>query len=165
MPEPPAHLAAAPEPHDVNEVREADLDALLPLVRAYCDFYATSPSEEALRELSLALIAAPQLEGFQLIARDARARAIGFASVFWSWDTTEGARIGIMNDLYVAPAARGSGITERLIEGCRARCSSRGAVRLEWMTAPENGRARSLYERVGGVLEPWLIYTLPARHG
>jgi RimJ/RimL family protein N-acetyltransferase len=35
-------------------------------------------------------------------------------------------------------------------------------VRLEWMTAPDNDRAQAVYERVGGVREPWLIYTLAA---
>jgi len=162
MPETPADRPPAPRPHTVEQVRESDIDALLPLVRAYCDFYATSPSEGALRALSLALIAEPQLEGFQLLARDATGRAIGFASVFWSWDTTDGGRIGIMNDLYVAPEARGSGIAELLISGCRDRCSARGALRLEWMTGPENGRAQALYARVGGVREPWLVYTLAA---
>lgn len=146
-------------PHSIAPVGEADLGDLLPLVRAYCDFYETAPSDRALSELSLALIAGPELEGVQLLARDEAARAVGFATIFWSWDTTEGARIGIMNDLYVVPEARGSGLADRLIEACVERCASRGAERLEWQTAPENRRAQAVYDRVGGVREPWLIFT------
>ncbi len=124
---------AAPA-HTIAEVGEADLADLLGLVRAYCDFYRCSPSDAALLDLSRALLENPRLEGVQLIARDGAARAVGFATVFWSWDTTEASRIGIMNDLYVAPAARASGLADRLIAAALGLCEARGAVRLEWQT-------------------------------
>jgi len=150
-----------PVPHSIALVTTADLDALLPIVRAYCDFYETAPSDAALLGLSRTLIADPEREGVQLIAREEHSQAVGFATVFWSWDTTEGSRIGIMNDLYVAPEARGSGLAERLIAECVERCSARGASRLEWQTGPENVRAQAVYDRVHGEREPWLVYTLP----
>jgi GNAT superfamily N-acetyltransferase len=146
-------------------VREAELADLLPLMRAYCAFYETEPGDETLLSLSRALLADPDHEGVQLLARDGEGRACGFATVFWSWDTTEGGRIGIMNDLYVDPPARGSGVGADLIAAARERCRERGAVRLEWLTAPENRRAQALYDRMGGVREPWLVYTLPAAGG
>jgi GNAT superfamily N-acetyltransferase len=148
-------------PHSIATVADADLGELLGLMRAYCDFYATAPSDDALLALSRALLEEPAREGVQLIARDIDGRAVAFATIFWSWDTTEGCRIGIMNDLYVAPEARGAGLADRLIVSCRERCAQRGADRLEWETAPENLRAQAVYERVGGVCEPWLVYTLP----
>jgi hypothetical protein len=89
-------------------VTEADLGELLPLMRAYCDFYAVAPSDEALLALSRALIADPEREGVQLLARDGG--SVGFATIFWSWATTSAERIGVMNDLFVAPrrGARGA---------------------------------------------------------
>jgi GNAT superfamily N-acetyltransferase len=155
-------VSHSPEAHSIDLVTASDLDDLLQLVRAYCAFYETTPSDAALLQLSRALIADPEREGVQLIARDERSKAAGFATVFWSWDTTEGSRIGIMNDLYVAPEARGSGLAERLIAACAERCKGRGASRLEWQTGPENLRAQAVYDRVGGVREPWLLYTLTA---
>jgi GNAT superfamily N-acetyltransferase len=106
-------------------VGEADLDDLLPLVRAYCDFYAVSPTDDDLTALSRALIADPDREGVQLLARDAEGRAIGFATVFWTWSTTRGSRVGVMNDLFVAPEARGGGVADALIEACADRCRGR----------------------------------------
>lgn len=149
-------------PHSIAAVTAADVDELLGLMRAYCDFYATAPSDEALLALSRALLEEPEREGIQLLARDRAGCAVGFATIFWSWDTTEGARIGIMNDLYVVPDARGAGLGELLLGACRERCARRGAVRLEWLTSPENLPARAVYERSGGVREPWLVYTLAA---
>lgn len=144
----------------IARVAERDLGELLGLMRAYCAFYDTAPADAALLELARTLIADPQREGVQLLARDADATAAGFATVFWSWDTTEAARIGIMNDLFVAPAARGAGLADRLIEAALASCGERGAVRLEWLTGPDNVRAQAVYDRVGGLREPWLVYTL-----
>lgn len=129
-------------------------------MRAYCDFYRTAPTDGDLLELSRALIADAAHEGVQLIARDDRATAVGFATVFWSWDTTEASRIGIMNDLYVTPDARGTGLADRLVEECVQRCVRRGASRLEWLTEPGNLRARAVYDRVGGVREEWCVYVM-----
>jgi GNAT superfamily N-acetyltransferase len=149
---------AQSRPQSIATVKEGDLEDLLGLMRAYCDFYETAPGDEALLGLSHSLLDEPQLEGVQLIARDERGAPIGFATLFWSWDTTEAGRIGIMNDLYVTPQARGSGLAERLIEACVERCRGRGAIRLEWQTAPENLRAQSVYDRIGAVREPWIVY-------
>jgi GNAT superfamily N-acetyltransferase len=141
---------------------EPDLQELLPLMRAYCEFYEVSPSDEALLAMSRALIADPEREGMQLIARDGESgEAIGFATIFWSWSTTAAARIGVMNDLYVAPAGRGRGVADGLILACRDRCRERGAVRLEWQTALDNERAQAVYERVGGERSQWVDYSLP----
>lgn len=150
-------------PHTVVAAGEQDLEELLPLMRAYCDFYDTRPLDASLQELARALISDPAMEGVQLIARDGAGVAAGFASVFWSWDTTEGARIGIMNDLFVAPASRGRGVAELLIQACAERCAARGAARLDWQTAPGNARAQAVYDRIGAVREPWLSFSLPVR--
>ncbi len=145
--------------HTIAPAAEVDLGELLVLMRAYCDFYAVDPSDASLLSLARAMIADPQREGVQLLARDGAGRTVGFASLFWSWDTTAGGRVGIMNDLFVVPQARGSGLAEALIEACTRRCAARGAVRLDWQTAPDNVRARAVYERVGGERGNWLSYS------
>jgi GNAT superfamily N-acetyltransferase len=146
----------------IARVREGDLEQLLPLMRSYCDFYEVSPPDERLLALSRALIDDPEREGVQLIARDGD-RAMGFATIYWSWSTTGAERIGVMNDLYVAPEARGTGTAEALIEACRAECASRGAGKLTWQTALDNERAKAVYDRIGATREQWLDYWLPAQ--
>jgi GNAT superfamily N-acetyltransferase len=146
----------------VSTVGEADLGELLPLLRAYADFYEVSPSDEALLGLSRALIADPEREGMQFLARDGEGRAIGFATVYWLWSTTSATRIGLMNDLFVAPEGRGSGAAEALIERCRAACRERGASKLTWQTAKDNARAQAVYDRIGGERQEWLDYSLKA---
>jgi GNAT superfamily N-acetyltransferase len=146
----------------VHAVAEADLPELLPLMRGYCEFYGVAPPDDDLVAMSRALLADPGLEGFQLVARDVSGRAIGFATVFWTWSTTDGARLGVMNDLFVSSEARGGGIADALIEECRKACVTHGAKRLAWQTALDNERAQAVYERVGGHREQWLDYWLEA---
>jgi GNAT superfamily N-acetyltransferase len=147
---------------EIRPVGEADLPELLPLMRGYCDFYEVAPSDESLLALARALIADPEREGVQLLARDEAETPIGFATIFWSWSTLrEHGRIGVMNDLFVVPEARGSGAADALIAACQDRCAQRGAVVLTWQTAKDNDRARAVYERVGGHREEWLDYWLP----
>jgi GNAT superfamily N-acetyltransferase len=144
----------------IAPVTEADLPDLLPLMRGYCDFYEVAPSDDELLALSRALIADPEHEGVQLIARDDTGQAVGFATIFWSWETLNASRIGVMNDLFVAPEARGTGLAVALIEACRRRCAERGARRLVWQTARDNHRAQAVYDRIGATRAEWLDYSL-----
>jgi GNAT superfamily N-acetyltransferase len=146
----------------IERVTEADLEVVLPIVRAYCDFYAVAPSDAALLEVSRALLADPKREGVQLMARDDAGRATGFATLYWSWDTLIADRIGVMHDLFVVPDARGGGVAEALIDACRAECRRRGAAKLTWQTARDNHRAQRVYDRIGAERDEWLDYSLPA---
>jgi GNAT superfamily N-acetyltransferase len=147
---------------EISRVTAADLGELLPLMRAYCDFYEVSPSDEALLELSRALIADPEREGLQLLARN-DGEAVGFATIYWCWATTIAARIGVMNDLFVAPAARGTGAAEQLIRACAEECNRHGAAELTWQTARDNARAQRVYDRVGATRAEWVDYSLSVR--
>jgi GNAT superfamily N-acetyltransferase len=146
----------------IARVAESDLPELLPLMRAYCDFYRVSPPDDSLVSLSHALIADPEREGVQLLARDEAGRAVGFASVYWSWDTLVAGRVGILHDLFVIADVRGGGIGRALIAAALAECRQRGAVKLGWQTARDNHRARRLYEHVGARRDEWIDYWLPA---
>jgi GNAT superfamily N-acetyltransferase len=146
----------------ISSAGTEDLGELLPLMRGYADFYEVTPTDEQLLSLSRTLIEAPETEGVQFIARDGAGHAIGFATVFWLWSTLSASRVGLMNDLFVAPEGRGSGAADALIERCRVACLERGATRLTWQTAKDNARAQAVYDRIGGHREEWLDYWLDA---
>ncbi|MEJ7787705.1 MAG: GNAT family N-acetyltransferase [Solirubrobacteraceae bacterium] len=145
----------------VARVREEDLPDLLPLMRGYCDFYEVAPPDESLLSLSRALLDDPLREGIQLIARDEQTQAAtGFATVYWTWSTLHAARLAVMNDLFVEPAARGTGLADALIAACREEAGTHGAAWLGWQTAKDNLRAQRVYERVGAERSEWIDYGL-----
>jgi GNAT superfamily N-acetyltransferase len=146
----------------ISVATQGDLPELLPLMRGYCDFYRVRPSDDELLAMSRALIADPQREGMQLLAREDSGAPVGFATIFWTWSTLSAGRIGVMNDLFVTPGARGRRIGAELIAACLERCREHGAATLGWQTALDNTPAQSLYDRVGGQREQWLDYSLPA---
>lgn len=150
----------------IERVRVVDLPLLMPMMRAYCDFYEVNPRDDRLLALCRALIDGPA-EGLQLLARrieadDETGDPLGFATVFWTWQTLDGARIGVMNDLYVVAEARGLGVGRQLIECCRGECRKRGAAKLVWETALDNERAQRLYDSIGAESSRWLSYEIDA---
>lgn len=127
---------------------------------AYCAFYRTDQSADALGVLARALLADPDNEGVQLIARDGSGAAVGFATLYWSWDTTRAVRTAIMHDLFVDRAARGRGVGRALIDACAAEAVRHGRRRLVWQTAPDNATAQRVYDATPAEPSTWVEYSL-----
>jgi GNAT superfamily N-acetyltransferase len=146
----------------IRPATEADLPSLLPLIRAYCDFYEADPTDAGIEQMARAVIAAPDDEAFLLVATpdEAGEDVIGFAACGWKWSSLRGARIVVLEDLYVAERARGAGHADALIEASGNLARSHGSPILTWLTAPDNHRAQAVYERIGGHSEPFLEYEL-----
>jgi GNAT superfamily N-acetyltransferase len=143
---------------EIRPAREDEIDELLPLMRAYCDFYKSSPADEGVIAMARTLISDPS-QGAVFIARE-DGRAIGFATLDWKWSMLKGARIGYLEDLFVDPAARGRGTADALIQVCADRCRELGMPAREWLTAPDNRRAQKVYDRTGAAAETYLEYDL-----
>lgn len=143
----------------ISTVGESDLAELLPMMRGYCDFYRVDPGDDELAAMSRALIADTR-DGVQLIARTSDATPVGFATIFWTWQTLYAARVGVLNDLFVAPQARGAGAGRALIAHGVQLCRGRGVAKLVWETAPDNTTAQRLYDRLGAARSTWLTYEL-----
>jgi ribosomal protein S18 acetylase RimI-like enzyme len=145
----------------IRPAAERDLAALTPLLRGYCDFYDASPPDDGLERMARTLIAAPDDEGFLLVATaDSDDDVVGFAACGWKWSSLRGARIVVLEDLFVAEAARGRGHADALIEATAAIARAHGAPAVTWLTAPDNRRAQAVYDRVGGQAETFLEYEL-----
>ncbi len=138
---------------------ESDVPALMPLMRGYCDFYEANPSDAGLDEMARALIATEDDKGMLLVA-DEGSGAIGFAAVGWKWSSLRGTRIVVLEDLFVAPEARGRGAADALIQAVAERARENGAPVVTWLTAPDNQRAQAVYDRVGGKSDTFLEYEL-----
>jgi GNAT superfamily N-acetyltransferase len=144
----------------IRAATESDLPALMPLLRGYCDFYDANPSDAGLERMARAVIAAPDDEGFLLVAGDDEGRIVGFAACGWKWSSLRGARIVVLEDLFVAREARGRGHADALIDATAATAKRHGAPAVTWLTAPDNHRAQAVYNRVGGHPAPFIEYEL-----
>ena len=143
---------------EIRPAREDEIEAMLPLIRAYCEFYETKPNDGGIREMFRTLISEPT-EGAVFIARG-EGRAVGFATLDWKWSSLQGAKMGYLEDLFVHPDARGRGIADALIETCAERCRELGMPAMAWQTAPDNHRAQQVYNRTGAEFDTYLEYDL-----
>jgi len=66
---------------------------------------------------------------------------------------------GYLDDLFVAPEARGQGVAGALIAAVAAEGRARGWGILRWITARDNATARALYDRVGAATD-WVTYDI-----
>ncbi len=143
---------------EVRPAREDEIDDLMPLMRAYCEFYECDPPDEGVITMLLTLITDPS-QGAVFIARQDE-KAVGVATLDWKWSSLKGARIGYLEDLFVDPYARGGGIADVLIQICADRCRELGMPAMEWLTAPDNHRAQKVYNRTGAEAETYVEYDL-----
>ena len=144
----------------VRDATTADLPDLLSLVRAYCDFYESTPPAEGVEAVCRARIGDPDRNGPLLVAAGEDGDLVGFAALSWKESHLHGGTVAYLYDLFVAEDARGAGHADALIEACAERARARGCVAMDWLTAPGNGRARAVYDRIGAEAEPYVEYEL-----
>ncbi|QUJ75363.1 GNAT family N-acetyltransferase [Sulfitobacter albidus] len=65
-----------------------------------------------------------------------------------------------LDDLFVDPAARGSGAARALIEAVEGRARDNGWKTVRWITADDNYRARGLYDQMA-TRTHWITYDIP----
>ncbi len=88
-------------------------------------------------------------------------RPVGFALFFHNFSTFLG-RPGIyLEDLFVDPRSRGSGVGRALLQYLARIAIDRGCGRLEWAVLDWNRDAIAFYERLGAKpLSDWTVYRL-----
>jgi GNAT superfamily N-acetyltransferase len=133
--------------HAIRQLQEDDWDLWHPLWAAYLDFYRASLSEGTTRSTFDRLTrGADDMFGLLAVSEDGEASGVSHCVVHpttWSWRPS-----CYLEDLFVAPAARGSDLGRRLLEESKRMSAQRGSGRLYWHTQEYNGRARSLYDQV-----------------
>jgi len=87
--------------------------------------------------------------------------AVGFALWFYNFSTFVGRHGIYLEDLYVRPYARGSGIGRALLRRLAQRCVDEGLGRLEWSVLEWNAPAIAFYDSLGSVsMDDWRIRRL-----
>src|SRR5690606_17236944 len=121
---------------------------LTELMRQYIvDFYGKAePEPGAVEGLIRHLLDHPE-QGRQFVAvRDGR--AVGFATLYFTFSTLQVKRAAILNDLFVAEAARRDGVGERLFRACLDHIREQGMAYMQWETARDNDAAQRFYAKM-----------------
>jgi GNAT superfamily N-acetyltransferase len=130
------------------------------LARGYKAFYQTNLPDPAYESTWNRIL---QGDGIQGLGARVSGRLLGithflFHTGIWA------RKACYLEDLFVAPDARGQGVARALIEAVADRARAEGAGRLYWLTQEHNATARALYDRVARY-SGFLEYEYPLDRG
>lgn len=131
-------------------VRQAtihDLDLIAPLFDGYRQFYG-QPADLGLAQRFLR-DRFQQRESVVLLAVDEEGEGVGFVQLYPLFSSVRAARSYLLNDLFVAPAARRRGVAAALMHEAVDFARAVGAVAMSLSTAHANESAQRLYESLG----------------
>jgi GNAT superfamily N-acetyltransferase len=131
----------------IRELAAADFAAWERLWLAYLRFYRAEVTG-AVTAATFARLC-DQTDGMiGLVASDEQGELVGLAHLVFHPSTWSADPYCYLEDLFVAPAARGTGTARQLLEAVFAEAHERGAARTYWETQEFNAPARSLYDQV-----------------
>ncbi len=147
-------------PHTLRPSAPADLPAIVGLITELAEFeqlaHLVVVTPESLQ---------PHLFGARPVAEavvaEVEGRVVAFALFFTNFSTFLGQPGLYLEDLYVQPAHRGTGLGKALLKHLGALAVARGCGRFEWSVLDWNQRAIEFYEKMGATVMPdWRICRL-----
>ena len=146
-------------PITVRQATISDLDLVVPLFDAYRQFYHKPPDLDLARKFLRERFQHGESIIFVAISEDGN--SLGFVQLYPSFSSGAAAHILILNDLFVVPEARRTGIGRLLIRAAANYGKAVGAVRLILSTELTNKSAQALYKAEGWKLQTdFCVYNL-----
>lgn len=140
---------------EIRPIEPGDHEAWRELFREYGVFYETAFTDEVFDGVWRWLLD-PDHEVSALVAVD-DGELVGFAHIRRVADTFTAGPGWFLDDLYVSPAHRGSGVARALIERGYADATAAGGGTFRWITAADNETAQLLYDRIA-TRAGWVVY-------
>jgi GNAT superfamily N-acetyltransferase len=135
-----------PDSVTVRNLVETDHNAWLPLWRAYQEFYEAEIPEETTRVTWERILDSREpVFGAVALAGD---RVVGFVHWLYHRSCWTIGNSAYLQDLFVIPDHRGSGVGRKLIEHVFAAARIGGCSKVYWLTHETNKNAMLLYDRI-----------------
>ncbi len=135
----------------VRRALMADQDAVLVLMRGYCQEVGTPLSDEHLLDAIGPLIANEQL-GDLLVAEQGEDLA-GYLVITWGWGIESGGAEALIDEMFVAAEYRHQGVGTLLMTEGQSRASAKDVKVIFLETEQNNPESRELYDRLGFEVE------------
>lgn len=144
----------------IRRAREDDVAAMVELVHELAK-YEEEPDSCHLSEAQLrAALFGPDPALFGHVA-EVDGAVVGLSLWFLNFSTWEGVHGIYLEDLYVRPEHRGSGLGKLLLRTLAHECVERGYARLEWSVLDWNEPSIAFYKAQGACpMNGWSVYRL-----
>jgi GNAT superfamily N-acetyltransferase len=144
-------------PITIRPLQTSDQPDWRRLWAGYLAFYGASLPEEVFAT-TFARLLGDDPQDFSGLLALVDGQAVGLTHYLFHRSCWKVENICYLQDLYVDPAARGTGLGRALIEAVYARADAAGAPQVYWLTQEFNAPARQLYDRLAKV-GPFIRYT------
>jgi GNAT superfamily N-acetyltransferase len=153
-------MTEAPSAWTTRPVEQRDWDAWCRLFTGYCTFYEREASDEHLRRVWSWIHDDGSVEAIVAVpADDPDGEPQGLAHLRAWVRPLRGEIAGYLDDIFVEPAARGTGVADALFAAIEATAVRQGWGIVRWTTADNNYRARTAYDRVA-TRTGWITYEM-----
>jgi len=129
----------------IRPIELGDKERWLELFKEYIVFYKSSLTDAQFELTWKRLNSEFNIKG---LVAEVDNKIVGFTHYIWRPSTWEVEDFCYLEDLYVDPINRKSGVGRALIKAVEEIASAKGSKRLYWTTAPDNETARKLYDKV-----------------
>ena len=144
----------------VRPARAADVPRLHQLVVDLATYERAADQVRATPEQLRTALFGPAPAVHALVAEDDE-QVVGFALWFLNFSTWQGVHGIYLEDLYVEPAHRGTGLGKALLQALAEIAVRRGYARLEWSVLDWNAPSIAFYRSLGAVpLQEWTVFRL-----
>jgi len=141
----------------IRPAAPADISAIFALMYELAEFEKLTHLFVATEDGVHDALFGPRPSSEALVAEDG-GRIVGYALFFHNFSTFLGRRGLYLEDLYVQPTQRGSGLGTAMLRRLAALAVERQCGRFEWSVLDWNQPAISFYEKMGAtVLPDWRI--------
>ena len=131
----------------IRDLEEGDRSAWESLWRGYLEFYETK-IPDSVTESTWNRLLDSSVPMFCLVAETDNDEVIGFTHCVIHLNTWTDQPICYLEDLFVDPAYRKTGVGRQLIETVGEKAKAENWGRLYWMTKQDNHTARALYDKI-----------------
>jgi GNAT superfamily N-acetyltransferase len=145
-------------PLQIRPLAPADRPQWDELYAGYAAFYKVEQTQ-SMRDTVWSWLMDHHHESKALVAVDASGSLVGLAHYRPFARPLSATTGGFLDDLFVNPAARGSGAADALLEALSELGRKHGWSVIRWITAEDNYRARAVYDRKAERTK-WLTYDI-----
>jgi len=133
----------------IDAARPADIPAMIALLKELFSIEHDFVPDLSRQEKGLALLLQEYTRATVRVARDTAGQVVGMVTAQLVISTAEGAPSAWIEDVVVAPHARGDGIGRILLEAILGWASEQGATRAQLLVDLGNAPALGFYQHLG----------------
>ncbi len=146
--------------HALREARESDIEQIHRLIIDLATYERSADQVKVSPDQLREALFGPQPAVYALVA-EVDSTLVGYALYFLNFSTWEGVHGIYLEDLFVKPEQRGSGLGKALLVALAEIAVSRGYARVEWSVLNWNQPSIDFYRRLGAVaMDEWTVFRL-----